>query len=65
MDMQKIIRSQYLAALATFEQVIVKCPAVRWNAPGDQNIFKARENIRLDWVGMQPAKPNKKNLLTR
>jgi len=27
MDIQKIIQSQYLAALAMFEQVIVRCPA--------------------------------------
>jgi len=35
MDTQKIIQSQYLAALAMFEQVIVKCPAALSNAPGD------------------------------
>ena len=37
MDTQKIIQSQYLAALAMFEQVIVKCPAALWNAPGDND----------------------------
>ena len=39
MDTQKIIQSQYLAALAMFEQVIVKCPAALWNAPGDKDKF--------------------------
>ena len=38
MDTQKIIQSQYLAALAIFEQVIVKCPAALWNAPGKRQI---------------------------
>ena len=37
MDTQKIIRSQYLAALAMFDQVIVKCPAALLNAPGNKN----------------------------
>ncbi len=55
MDIQKIIQSQYLAALAMFEQVIVKCPAAHWDAPGDQDIFRAHENIELDWVRKQPA----------
>ncbi|MGB7873944.1 MAG: hypothetical protein WBL25_06135 [Anaerolineales bacterium] len=32
MDTHKIIQSQYLAALAMFEQVIVKCPVALWNA---------------------------------
>ena len=31
MDTQKIIQSQYLAALAMFEQVIVKCPETLCN----------------------------------
>lgn len=39
MDTQKIIQSQYLVVLAIFEQVIVKCPAALWNAPGDQDKF--------------------------
>jgi len=37
LDIQKIIRSQYLAELAVFEQVIVKCPAALWNVPGDKD----------------------------
>jgi hypothetical protein len=36
MDTSKIIQSQYLAALEMFKQVIVKCPAAMWNAPGDK-----------------------------
>jgi hypothetical protein len=39
MDTQKIIQSQYLAALAMLEQVIVKCPEACWNAPGDKDKF--------------------------
>jgi hypothetical protein len=36
MDTHKIIQSQYLAALEMLKQVIVKCPAALWNAPGDK-----------------------------
>jgi hypothetical protein len=53
MDTQKIIQTQYLASQVMFEQVIVKCPAARWNAPGNQDIYRAHENIALDWAGMQ------------
>jgi hypothetical protein len=35
MDTKLIIQSQYLAALAMLKQVIVKCPAASWDAPGD------------------------------
>ena len=37
MDTHKIIQSQYLAALEMLKQVIVKCPAALWNAPGDKD----------------------------
>ena len=37
MDTNKIIQSQYLAALEMLKQVIVKCPAALWNAPGDKD----------------------------
>lgn len=37
MDTYKIIQSQYLAALEMLKQVIVKCPAALWNAPGDKD----------------------------
>ena len=37
MDTKSIIQSQYLAALEMLKQVIVKCPAVLWNAPGDKD----------------------------
>jgi hypothetical protein len=37
MDTNKIIQSQYLAALEMLKQVIVKCPAACWNAPGDKD----------------------------
>ena len=36
---QTIIQSQYLAALEMLKQVIVKCPAALWNAPGDKDKF--------------------------
>jgi hypothetical protein len=39
MDTHKIIQSQYLAALEMLKQVIVKCPAALWNAPGDKDKF--------------------------
>ena len=39
MDTNKIIQSQYLAALEMLKQVIVKCPAVHWDAPGDKDRF--------------------------
>jgi len=35
MEISKIIQSQYLAALEMLKQVIIKCPAELWNAPGD------------------------------
>ena len=37
METDKIIQSQYLAALEMLKQVIVKCPAALWNAPGDKD----------------------------
>jgi hypothetical protein len=37
MDTNKIIQSQYFAALEMLKQVIVKCPAALWNAPGDKD----------------------------
>ncbi len=37
MKTDEIIQSQYLAALEMLKQVIVKCPAALWNAPGDQD----------------------------
>lgn len=36
MSTSGIIQSQYLAALEMLNQVIVKCPAALWNAPGDK-----------------------------
>jgi hypothetical protein len=39
MDTNKIIQSQYFAALEMLKQVIVKCPAAMWNAPGDKDKF--------------------------
>jgi len=35
MDTKTAIQSQYLAALEMLKQVIVRCPAALWNAPGD------------------------------
>jgi hypothetical protein len=39
MDTKLVIQSQYLAALEMLKQVIVKCPAALWNAPGDKDKF--------------------------
>jgi hypothetical protein len=37
METCKIIQSQYLAAIEMLKQVVVKCPAALWDAPGDQD----------------------------
>jgi hypothetical protein len=37
MDTNKIIQSQYFAAMEMLKQVIVKCPAALWSAPGDKD----------------------------
>jgi hypothetical protein len=39
MDTKSVIQSQYLAALEMLKQVIVKCPAASWDAPGDKDKF--------------------------
>ncbi len=39
MDTQKIIQSQYLAALEMLKQAVVKCPDPLWNAAEDGNKF--------------------------
>jgi hypothetical protein len=39
MNIQQSIQSQYLAALEMLKQVIVKCPAAQWDAPGDKSKF--------------------------
>jgi len=50
LDTQKITQSRYLAALAMFERVIVKCPEALWNAPGDKNKFWKNSKIS-NWIG--------------
>jgi hypothetical protein len=37
--MQKVIQSQYLAALAMLEKAIAECPGVLWDRPADKNKF--------------------------
>jgi hypothetical protein len=37
MDTNKIIQSQYFAALEMLKHAIVKCPAALWSAPGDKD----------------------------
>jgi hypothetical protein len=39
MNPHKVIQSQYLASLEMLKQVIVKCPAALWDAPGNQDKF--------------------------
>lgn len=39
MDLHKVIRSQYLAALAMLKQAIVKCPPDVWDDPNDKDRF--------------------------
>jgi len=66
MDTQNIIQSQYLAALAMFEQVIVKCPAALWNAPGDKDKFGNTRKHRIGLGGDATClTQNQKDLLTR
>lgn len=55
MDTQNIIQSQYLAALAMFKQVIVKCPAAIWKAPGEKKYYGTYKKIDLGWAGIQPT----------
>jgi hypothetical protein len=39
MDIQQVIQSQYLAALAMLKQTIVSCPPTVWDAPNDKFKF--------------------------
>lgn len=39
MDVKEVVRSQYLAVLAMFEDAIVKCPEAIWAAPEPKNRF--------------------------
>jgi len=39
MNIQKVIQSQYLSALAMLKQAIVKCPRAMWDAPQDKDQF--------------------------
>ena len=39
MNVQEVIQSQYLAALAMLKQAIVKCPPEAWNNPQDKDRF--------------------------
>ena len=39
MDTKAVIQSQYLAALEMLKQVIVRCPAARWDTPGERGKF--------------------------
>jgi hypothetical protein len=37
MNIQRVIQSQYLSALAMLKQAIVKCPRAMWDAPQDKD----------------------------
>jgi hypothetical protein len=50
MNTKQIIQSQYLAALAMFEQVIVKCPETIWNTPGAKDKFWEKAYHTLFYV---------------
>jgi hypothetical protein len=39
MNIQSVIQSQYLSALAMLKQAIVKCPEVMWDDPQDKDSF--------------------------
>lgn len=50
MDIQRAVRSQYLAALKMLKEAIVKCPPAMWNAPRDQEKFWFKAYHTLYWT---------------
>ena len=50
MDLNKILESQYLAALAMFKQAVVHCPPSLWDAPQDTFKFWSKSYHVLYFV---------------
>ena len=58
MEMQKVIQSQYLAALAMLKQAIDKCSQDVWNAPQDKDKswFTAYHALYYTHLYLQPTR---------
>ena len=50
MNIQQVIQSQYLAALAMLKQAIMKCPESVWDAPGDKFKFWSKSYHTIFFV---------------
>lgn len=50
MDLHKVIQSQYLAALAMFEQAVVNCPESLWDVSADKFRFWSKSYHVLYFV---------------
>jgi hypothetical protein len=50
MNAKPVIQSQYLAALAMLKQVIIQCPQMLWNVPGNQEEFWKKSYHTLFYV---------------
>jgi len=58
MEIQRVIQSQYLAALAMLKQAIAKCPQDMWDAPQDKDRcwFTAYHALYYAHLYLQPAR---------
>jgi len=58
MNIQRVIQSQYLSALAMLKQAIVKCPEAMWDAPQDKDRswFKAYHTLYYAHLYLQPTR---------
>jgi hypothetical protein len=58
MNIQKVIQSQYLAALSMLQQAIVKCPSSMWDSPRDTNRswYTAYHALYYAHLYLQPAR---------
>lgn len=57
MEIKQLIRSQYIASLGMLREVLVKCPAESWNAPGDKECTweKVYHALRIAHMYLQPT----------
>lgn len=58
MEIQRVIQSQYLSALAMLKQAITKCPQDIWDAPQDKDRswFKAYHALYYAHLYLQPTR---------
>ncbi len=58
MNIQRVIQSQYLSALAMLKQAIIKCPLAMWDAPQDKDRswFKAYHALYYAHLYLQPTR---------